>query len=154
VKEQLRRIPGRGIGYGLLRYAAGDEPLARALREAPQPEVAFNYLGQLDQVAVAAGPFQPTLAGIGPERSPRALRPHLLEVTGLVAGDRFQLSVTYGAGVHRRSTIERLVAHLGAELSGLLACRSGAPALLAADFPLAQLDEQRLRKLVALLDPE
>jgi non-ribosomal peptide synthase protein (TIGR01720 family) len=153
VKEKLRRLPRRGIGYGLLRYTAGDEPLARALRQAPQPEVSFNYLGQFDQVAAAPGAFRPTLDGVGPQRSPRALRPHPLEITGLVAGDRFQLSLTYGAGIHRRETIERLAEQMGAELRGMIvACRAGVSALAAADFPLAKLDAQRLSKLVAVLD--
>jgi hypothetical protein len=45
IKEQLRAVPGRGLGYGILRYLggcaelSGDEP----------PQVGFNYLGQFDQ---------------------------------------------------------------------------------------------------------
>jgi len=44
VKDQLRNIPNRGLGYGVLRYLSKDvEPLQQA-------EVLFNYLGQSDQV--------------------------------------------------------------------------------------------------------
>src|SRR5207244_11445445 len=50
VKEQLRRIPKHGIGYGLLRYLRGDMQVAADLRALPQAEVSFNYLGQFDQV--------------------------------------------------------------------------------------------------------
>src|SRR5262249_18815054 len=32
VKEQLRGVPGNGLGYGLLRYLGGDPELAAALR--------------------------------------------------------------------------------------------------------------------------
>ena len=50
--ERLRGVPGRGIGYGLLRY--GDAEAARLLAEspaAPAAEIRFNYLGQyLDPV--------------------------------------------------------------------------------------------------------
>ena len=49
IKEQLRAVPNRGVGYGLLRYVRGDEAVAAALRALPQAEVCFNYLGQLDQ---------------------------------------------------------------------------------------------------------
>ncbi len=35
VKEQLRAIPGRGLGYGLLRYL-GDDGVAKRLGAAPQ----------------------------------------------------------------------------------------------------------------------
>ncbi|HZW29206.1 MAG TPA: amino acid adenylation domain-containing protein, partial [Isosphaeraceae bacterium] len=49
VKEQLRAVPGNGLGYGVLRYL-GEEATRGALAEAPAAEVVFNYLGQ-----VAAG---------------------------------------------------------------------------------------------------
>ncbi|MEO0769120.1 MAG: condensation domain-containing protein [Cyanobacteria bacterium J06649_4] len=45
VKEQLRQIPKRGIGYGLLRYLS-DEPTRNRLANAHSSEVLFNYLGQ------------------------------------------------------------------------------------------------------------
>jgi hypothetical protein len=32
IKEQLREIPNRGIGYGLLRYLSGDESIAEKLQ--------------------------------------------------------------------------------------------------------------------------
>src|SRR6185295_6301773 len=44
VKEQLRAIPNRGIGYGLLRYLRNDEQ-TRSLRTTPSL-LSFNYLGQ------------------------------------------------------------------------------------------------------------
>ena len=71
VKEQLRRIPQRGIGYGLLRYLRGDENLAAQLRSAPQPEIAFNYLGQFDHTG-AASAFVTVEGSTGPLHSPRA----------------------------------------------------------------------------------
>ncbi len=47
IKEQLRGVPHRGIGYGLLRYLRGGEASER-LATLPAAEVSFNYLGQLD----------------------------------------------------------------------------------------------------------
>ncbi|MGW6421808.1 amino acid adenylation domain-containing protein [Nocardia sp. NPDC055053] len=51
VKEQLRQVPHRGIGYGLLRYLNAET--APILRELPTPLVSFNYLGRLDTTPVA-----------------------------------------------------------------------------------------------------
>ena len=45
VKEQLRRIPKGGIGYGVLRYLSQDTEVTEKLRALPQAEVYFNYLG-------------------------------------------------------------------------------------------------------------
>ncbi|WP_282550171.1 non-ribosomal peptide synthetase, partial [Streptomyces rochei] len=47
VKEQLRAVPGDGLGYGLLRHL---NPRTRdVLAALPVPEFGFNYLGQIGQ---------------------------------------------------------------------------------------------------------
>ncbi|MGZ9933865.1 amino acid adenylation domain-containing protein [Streptomyces sp. NC-S4] len=58
VKEQLRAVPDRGIGYGLLRHL--NPRTARLLAAAPAPSLGFNYLGRF-RVDGTAGPW--TLAG-------------------------------------------------------------------------------------------
>ncbi|EHI42807.1 non-ribosomal peptide synthetase, partial [Rhodococcus opacus PD630] len=45
IKEQLRSIPDRGIGYGLLRYLNRDT--AEQLRSLPVGQISFNYLGRV-----------------------------------------------------------------------------------------------------------
>src|SRR5262249_50140027 len=44
VKEQLRRIPDNGLGYGLLRYLNDETGAQLANHRAPQ--LGFNYLGR------------------------------------------------------------------------------------------------------------
>ncbi|AUG80137.1 hypothetical protein CFP65_5435 [Kitasatospora sp. MMS16-BH015] len=44
VKEQLRRLPDNGIGYGLLRHL--NPTTAAALSRFPDPQLEFNYLGR------------------------------------------------------------------------------------------------------------
>jgi non-ribosomal peptide synthase protein (TIGR01720 family) len=46
VKEQLRAVPGRGVGHGLLRRL--NPRTGPVLAEIAYPEVAFNYLGRMD----------------------------------------------------------------------------------------------------------
>ncbi len=151
VKEQLRRVPGRGIGYGLLRWLADDPTAERALRAAPPAEISFNYLGQLDGSAVAGGSrFRPAPERPGPLRSPRSHRTHLLEVSGLVAGGCLRMTLEYSANLHRRATLERLAAAY-ADALRRLAGGSGEAVLTAADFKLAKLNEKNFRKLSALL---
>jgi non-ribosomal peptide synthase protein (TIGR01720 family) len=154
VKEQLRRVPGHGIGHGLLAHEGGEE--AARLRSAPAAQVSFNYLGQFDQVAAEATLFRLTGEAAGATRNPRSHRTHLIEVAGLVAGGRLQLGIGYSANLHRHETIERLAASLGSALRELIArCRLGEEvALTPSDFPLVNLDEQSFRKLSAVLDDE
>ena len=44
IKEQLRAVPGKGLGYGLLRYL--NEATAAELSGLPAPQLGFNYLGR------------------------------------------------------------------------------------------------------------
>ncbi|WP_237714563.1 condensation domain-containing protein, partial [Paenibacillus polymyxa] len=47
-KEGLRRIPHKGLTYGIWRYlSSGSRSNDRAI--AAEPEISFNYLGQVDQ---------------------------------------------------------------------------------------------------------
>jgi non-ribosomal peptide synthase protein (TIGR01720 family) len=45
IKEQLRRIPTRGLGYNVLRYVSQDREVVDELCSFPQPQVRFNYVG-------------------------------------------------------------------------------------------------------------
>ncbi|MCW8096289.1 non-ribosomal peptide synthetase [Streptomyces tauricus] len=50
VKEQLRRIPDKGVGYGLLRHL--NTRTAAQLAELPVPQLGFNYLGWISRTDV------------------------------------------------------------------------------------------------------
>ena len=136
VKEQLRRVPQRGIDYGVLRYLSDDEELAAALGRMPQPEVSFNYLGQLDQLMPGLGPFAPARESSGPVRSERALRRHSIEVGCWVADGRLETVWRYGAALHRRDTVEALARGYVRALSEIVEhCLSpGAGGYSASDF--------------------
>ncbi|MER6623335.1 non-ribosomal peptide synthase/polyketide synthase [Streptomyces sp. NPDC000931] len=56
VKEQLRRVPDHGLGYGLLRYL--DPETSGRLADGAEPQVAFNYFGRF----AAAGDDRPPAA--------------------------------------------------------------------------------------------
>ena len=125
IKEQLRRIPRRGIGYGLLRYLCQDEKIVRQLKTLPQPELSFNYLGQIDQALSETTPFAPATQSRGPDRSPRGKRSHLLEIDGGIAGGRLQLEWTYSQNLYHRATIESLAQNFIEALRALIAhCQS------------------------------
>ena len=152
IKEQLRRIPQRGIGYGMLRYLRGDESLAAQLRSSPQPEIAFNYLGQFDQTT-SASPFVSVEGPIGPVHSPLAQRSHLLSINSSVTNGRLRVDWGYSEGVHRRSTIERLAQSFIEALRSLIHhCTSpSAGGYTPSDFSEAGLDQQELDSLIAEL---
>jgi non-ribosomal peptide synthase protein (TIGR01720 family) len=121
VKEQLRAVPGRGVGYGLLRYLRGDAEVTARLRALPQAEVSFNYLGQLDQAVPEDAGLSMARETAGRTRSPRGARTHLLDVGARVLGGRLQATFAFGEGVHRRETIEALAQGFLAALRSIVA---------------------------------
>ncbi|MGN7996499.1 non-ribosomal peptide synthase/polyketide synthase [Chitinophaga sp. 22308] len=54
VKEQLRQVPDRGIGFGVLKYLTK----VPALQGKDPWDIVFNYLGQADRVVSEAGPVR------------------------------------------------------------------------------------------------
>jgi len=153
VKEQLRAIPRRGIGYGLLRYLSGDEKIVSALNSQPQPEVRFNYLGQTDRALPTASLFKPATESTGPAQSPAAARGYLLNIIGAVTGSELRLEWTYSENIHRRETIERLAAGYLEDLRTLIAnsrARDGA-SFSPSDFPQANLSQTDLDKVLSQL---
>ncbi|HEX6290386.1 MAG TPA: amino acid adenylation domain-containing protein [Herpetosiphonaceae bacterium] len=108
VKEQLRELPRRGVGYGILRYLSQDAALREQLHALPQAQVIFNYMGQLDQILPEESPFALAKESRGPERSPSARRSYLLEINAAIIGGQLQLELAYSPHLYRRTTIEDL----------------------------------------------
>jgi len=147
VKEQLRNIPNRGIGYGLLKYAdAGSK-----LRALPQAEMRFNYLGQIDRVFVDSSMFAMAPQQTGPAQSLKAQRAYLLNIIAMVTGGELKLQWTYSDNLHRQETIEHLAQHHLQELRMLIdqSQAGGETVLSPSDFPSANLSREELEKVLA-----
>ncbi len=132
VKEQLRAVPRRGVGFGALRYLTGTAPAVDA-------EIGFNYLGRFEG---AAGSLDSAVSdGSG--------RAHLLDVVGRVDADSLGLTWYYSHGVHTAETVERLAAELVAALGEVVAhCAApGAGGRTPSDFPLAGLDQRQVDRI-------
>ena len=154
VKEQLRRIPKRGLGYGLLRYLSADVQLRRQLRALPAAEISFNYLGQFDQAFPDNSLFRPAAERGGDEHSLRGQRAYLLEISGQVAEQCLHITWRYSTHLHSQATIESLALEYVRCLRTLLAesQSAGAGVYSPSDFPLANLDAQKLNTLASLLN--
>jgi amino acid adenylation domain-containing protein/non-ribosomal peptide synthase protein (TIGR01720 family) len=153
VKEQLRRIPNRGTGYGLLRYLNEDEQTSASLRGLPSAQVLFNYMGQFDQVLGDSSPFRPAQESPGPNISKRARRTHVLEINANVAGGQLQVFWSYSKNLHAGATVESMAHHYIAELRSIIAhCLSPeAGGFTPSDFPEANLTQSDLDQLIARL---
>ncbi|MGW2515355.1 condensation domain-containing protein, partial [Streptomyces scopuliridis] len=152
VKEQLRAVPDRGLGYGALRHLAADGAPGRALADAAEPRISFNYHGRFDGSAGATGLLRATLPAVGQDHHPAEERAHLIDVIGVVAAGRLTFTWTYSTELHRPATVERLARDFASEISGFVrhCALPDAGGRTASDFPLARLDQDTVDALVGV----
>ena len=147
VKEQLRQIPRRGIGYGVLRYL-GD---AQDLSTRPEPHVVFNYLGQFDQVIAGSKLFRFAPESSGAWHSPKQLRRSALEINGLVIHGQLEFHWTYSRNMRTEKPVTQLADAFACSLREIIVhCQSPESGRRTpSDFPLARLDQGALDQLAA-----
>ena len=150
IKEQLRAIPHRGIGYGILRYLCADTNVNAQLQTIPTPEISFNYLGQFDQIQTQAN-FQFSSESTGANQSPQQNRDHLLDINALVVAGELHISWTYSSNIHTHTTVENLAqSYIQAIRSLIEHCQSADVfGYTPSDFPDAQLHQVELDELLA-----
>ncbi|HEX8933541.1 MAG TPA: condensation domain-containing protein, partial [Pseudonocardiaceae bacterium] len=146
VKEQLRAIPHRGVGYGALRYLNPDNQLAGDL----SPQISMNYLGQWDTAGKLDGLYRDWVGDLAPDVAPSSRRPFLLDVIGAVTDGQLQLSWTYSENVHDEETIRQLASDMVEALRRIVAhCTDpAAGGCTPSDFPLAAVSQTQLDALV------
>ncbi|MFJ7313617.1 non-ribosomal peptide synthase/polyketide synthase [Pseudomonas sp. NPDC098747] len=151
IKEQLRAIPNKGIGFGALAHL-GDESARQALQALPTPRLTFNYLGQFDGSFDAGDDalFVPTNESGGEEVNMQGPLGSPLALDGKVFGGELDLSWTFSREMFDPTTIQRLADDYLQELTALIAhCCDGANrGVTPSDFPLATLSQAQLDLLV------
>ncbi len=140
VKEHLRAVPRRGLGYGALRYLGDGQGGTR--------QVGFNYLGQFDWPVGGDGPFHAVPGGMSAGADPDARRPYVLEVVGAIQDQRLELTWYYSDEVHHEATVRGLADALADALREIVEHCAGAGGRTPSDFPLAGLDQAGVDRLV------
>ncbi|MEY4544399.1 MAG: pyoverdine synthetase [Pseudomonadota bacterium] len=148
VKEELRRVPNKGLGYGLLEQWAGPE-LREQLARSPRPEVTFNYLGQFDQSFAQDALFTLAEESAGPNQAGENPLSNRFSVQGQVSRGQLTLSWAYSRDQYDDATVERLLAEYQRDLEGLIehTLAAGAGGLTPSDVPLARLGAEQLAAL-------
>ncbi|CAM2064001.1 Amino acid adenylation domain-containing protein [Sulfidibacter corallicola] len=153
VKESLRSVPRGGIGFGLLRYRHPSGAVRRRMAALPEPQVSFNYLGQLDQVLDEGALLAPAPESPGGDRHPETRRTRDLDVSAEVVNHRLEIAISYSHLRHRgqpmrdladlyRDCLTRLIDH-GSHADG--------PAFTPSDFPNADIGQDDLDQLLTIL---
>ncbi|MFH8336566.1 non-ribosomal peptide synthase/polyketide synthase [Streptomyces sp. AM6-12] len=139
VKEQLRAVPDRGLGYGVLRHLVREPRLTGT----PEPAISFNYLGRFDWSGAGGTLVGAVPGGLGGAEAPGTERPHLLDVVARVEADRLEITWYYSAARHHEETVTALAEGVLRALGDIVAHCAGPDAggRTPSDFPLARLDQ-------------
>ena len=145
IKEQLRAVPGQGLGFGLLRYLNAESGARLAAR--PPAQIGFNYFGRFAAGESGAG----SLGGGAEKTMPLA---HLLEINAqtLDGADGSTLTATWTwASAHLSAGEVRALADdwLNALEVLVREVEAGAGGHTPSDFPLLSLSQAEIERVEA-----
>ncbi|MFC0781255.1 condensation domain-containing protein, partial [Flavobacterium sp. HJSW_4] len=106
VKESLRKVPNKGIGYGILKY------LDTTFEKELIPSIQFNYLGDFGSNADGKddSQFEFSDENIGASKDLENVGSSvLLDVSGMMISGQLSMSISYSSSLFKKTTIEKLV---------------------------------------------
>ena len=153
IKEQLRQIPRRGVGFGLLRYLAPDGATRQELAAVLQHGLTFNYLGQFDQLLAGSKLLRFAEESPGAFHGARDIRVSMLEINAVVIRGQMEIHWSYSKNLHQTGTIDEAAQDFVRMLRELIAhCLSSqAGGFTPSDFASAGLNQEQLNHLLAEL---
>ncbi|WP_434156468.1 surfactin non-ribosomal peptide synthetase SrfAB [Bacillus subtilis] len=104
MKEDIRHVPNKGVGYGILRYLTAPEH-KEDVAFSIQPDVSFNYLGQFDEMS-DAGLFTRSELPSGQSLSPETEKPNALDVVGYIENGKLTMSLAYHSLEFHEKTVQ------------------------------------------------
>jgi amino acid adenylation domain-containing protein/non-ribosomal peptide synthase protein (TIGR01720 family) len=145
VKETLRQIPHRGIGYGILRYLTPDTHFGL------EPEIVFNYMGQFG----GGGPGL-TLSPLpkGDDRSPEMMAECSIMINGGIVDGKLGLSFAYHKKEFKKESIEALADGYKSHLTRIIEYCAGVEEteMTPSDFAAVDLDVEEIESIYTELE--
>ncbi len=136
----------------MLKYLSKSKNITDQLNKMPKAEIQFNYLGQFSQIfkdskLFEAAPEPP--GAFARVASPIQPRPYKLEVLGIIAENELQFEWLYCENLFKKSTIENLADNYINNLQDIIShcINKNNKEFTPSDFPLADLDQQKLNKI-------
>ena len=151
-KSALRDVPDKGIGYGMLCYLGPEQLVRKPLSDTDQDQVLFNYLGN-------TGPspgVQSTFTRVGPlnlSRSNDYRRIFRWDINASVMDQRLQIRWEFDSTRDSESEVQTMLDRFQDRIKTLaeFVLESGSQTISASDFPMANLDSDKLKKLSSLM---
>ena len=107
VKEQIRTVPDKGLGYGVLKYLSEDPEIKKSL-EGNAWDLVFNYLGQLDNVINKSKWLTEAEEAHGKHINGNYPVRDKLVLKGAIVNNVLRFSFDYSERQYKKETIEHL----------------------------------------------
>lgn len=146
IKEQLRSIPNKGIGYGILRYLHPDVSVRERLNLKKNNEIGFNYLGQFDNLQENSGFISLSNQPSGVSISNANHRVNIIDINSLISDGELVINCTYSENLHKKETIENLANSYIVELQNIVehCLQPESKGYTPSDFPLCELSQEEI----------
>ncbi|MFE2442996.1 amino acid adenylation domain-containing protein [Streptomyces sp. NPDC059426] len=152
IKEQLRAVPGSGIGYGLLRHL--DRETAARLAGLAVPRIGFNYLGRVEFPDGPGGDWRPASEALGLDLGTDGpLTPYGLELNAVTidrpGGPELMVTWTYALDVLSEAEVREVGEAWLRALEGMAlhAAGPGAGGHTPSDLALSDLEQEEIELL-------
>ena len=119
-KENLRKIPNKGIGYGVLKY------LGKRFEKPAHTSILFNYLGDFGFTAGSQNKADGVLFNYSDKYKGRSVSEEndtlgtKLNISGMLVMGQLRISISYNDRIFKKQTIELLVKNYQAALDQII----------------------------------
>ena len=120
VKETLRRVPNKGIGYGILKYLDKDE----VIYNSAHPVILFNYLGQMDE-DIVSDVFVPSDLSSGKGMGKDIVRDNSIEIAAIIVEGKLTIRVSYNTKVYEKAEVEEFLSKFKESISEVVSHCAG-----------------------------
>ncbi|HHX3464749.1 TPA: amino acid adenylation domain-containing protein, partial [Legionella pneumophila] len=149
IREQLQAIPGRGLGYWVLRYLS-DKSTQEALKQYDEPGLVFNYMGQF-AASQSHELFEFSVEPRGTLLSPKERKWPLLVVDATVMNERLVMEFNYDSFAFREDTVKQFADYFYETIHLFIKNHNEVTEqqwLSPADLPLISLSQAQIDKLI------
>ncbi|WP_218618665.1 non-ribosomal peptide synthetase [Paenibacillus sp. P3E] len=137
IKDQLRNVPNKGLGYGVLNYLRGLLP-----NNNPK-NIRFNYLGEIDNNLYQPH-FSIEFINTGHDIDPSNQQDCLFDLELIIINGKLNITIKYDETLFTNSNIEELLQHyvdrLNDFVSKLAALREPSKVLMHSSLKISQED--------------
>ncbi|PFY16403.1 non-ribosomal peptide synthetase [Bacillus toyonensis] len=158
-KEDLRRIPNKGIGYEILKYLT-PKNLNPTLNFSIVPEINFNYLGQFE-MDMSSKLFAPSLfsniKSLGPDGEGNLSKRNELyfkiNITSFIEDGKLNLTISYNEQRYKFETMNQLSQNIKSHLISIIehCVNKEEMEYTPSDFTYKELDNKEVDNVFLLL---